>query len=71
MSVRLLIIGSIVVIVPLFTSLLFKVLALLMSVFDPVASILAADEVTQVSVIPVSPSAAFHRWSETASRVPI
>jgi hypothetical protein len=70
LSVRLVIIGTIVVIIPLFMSLLFKALALLTPVFDPVVCIFVADDIAQVSVIPVSPSATFLRWSETASRVP-
>jgi hypothetical protein len=70
MSVRLVVIGTIVIIVPLFRSLLFKGLMLLKPVFDPAACIFAADDVTQISIILVSPSAAFLRWSETASRVP-
>jgi hypothetical protein len=71
LSVRLVIIETIVVIVPFFTLLLFKVLTLLELVFNPVSCIYAADDVTQISVIPVSSSAAFLRWSETASRVPM
>jgi hypothetical protein len=71
LSVRLVIIGTIVVIVPLFTSLLFKVLTLLTLVFDPAACIFAVDDIVQVSAIPVSPSATFLRWSETASWVPV
>jgi hypothetical protein len=70
LSVRLVIIRTTVVIVPLFMSLLFKALTILTPVFDPVACIFVVDDITQVSVIPVSPSATFHRWSETASRVP-
>jgi hypothetical protein len=70
LSVRLVIIGTVVVILPLFTSLLFKALVLQTPVFDLAACILAADDVVQVSVIPASPSATFLRWSETASRVP-
>jgi hypothetical protein len=67
LSVRLVIIGTIVVIVPLFTSLLFKAPTLLTPVFDQTMCILAADDVVQVSVIPVLPSAAFLQWSEAAS----
>jgi hypothetical protein len=70
LSVRMVIRGTIVVIVPLFTSLLFKALMLLMSVFNPVTCIFAADNVTQVSVIPILPSATFLRWSKTSSQVP-
>jgi hypothetical protein len=67
LSVRLVVIGTIVVIVPLFTSLLFKALTLLTLVFDQTMCILAAYDVVQVSVIPVLPSAAFLQWSEAAS----
>jgi hypothetical protein len=69
--VRLVIIGTIVVIVPFFALLLFKTLVLLTLVFDLVACISAVDDVAQISVIPVSPSATFLRWSETACRVPV
>jgi hypothetical protein len=69
--VRLVVIGIIVVIVSLFTPLLFKALVLLTLVFDLVASIIAADDITQMLVILVSPLVTFLRWSETASRVPV
>jgi hypothetical protein len=61
LSVRLVIIGTIVVIVPLLTSLLFKALTLLTLDFDPAACIFGADNVSQVLIILVSPSVAFHR----------
>jgi hypothetical protein len=67
MSVRLVTIGTIVVIVPLFTSLLFKALALLTLGFDPFACIFAADDIAQISFIPISPLAAFLWWSESVS----
>jgi hypothetical protein len=67
--VRLVIIGTIVVIVPLFKSLQFKALTLLTPVFDPVACISTADDVMQISVIPVLPLATFLWWSDIASRV--
>jgi hypothetical protein len=57
--VGLVIIGTIVVIVPLFTSLLCKALVLLMLIFDPAACISTADDITQVSIMLVSPSAMF------------
>jgi hypothetical protein len=69
--VRLIVIGVVVVIVHFFTLLLFKVLALLMPVFNSAACISVADDVTQISVIPVLSSAVFLRWSETASRIPM
>jgi hypothetical protein len=67
LSVRLVVIGTIIVIAPLLTSLLFKALVLLMPVFDPTMGIFAVDDITQVSIIPVSPSTAFLWWSETES----
>jgi hypothetical protein len=71
LSVRLVIIGIIVVIVPFFTMLLFKALVLLAPVFILATCISATDDVAQISVIPVSSSAAFLWWSETAHRVPV
>jgi hypothetical protein len=70
LSMRLVIIGITVVIVPPFTSLQFKSLALLTQVFDLVMCIFAADDVAQVLVIPVTHSVVFLRCKETASRVP-
>jgi hypothetical protein len=69
--VRLVVIETIVVIVPYFVLLLFKTLTLLAPVFVLVACISTTDDVMQISVIPVSPSSAFLRWSETACRVPM
>jgi hypothetical protein len=71
LSVRLIIIGTIVVIVPFFMLLPFKALVLLAPVFNPTACIFATDDVTQISIIPVSSSAAFLQWSETASQAPM
>jgi hypothetical protein len=62
LSVRLIIIGTIVVIVPFFTLLLFEELTLQMPVFDLDVSISIADDITQISVILVSSSTAFLRW---------
>jgi hypothetical protein len=59
LSVRLVIIGTIVVIVPFFAPLLFKTLTLPMPDFDLATCISTMDDVGQISVIPVSPSAAF------------
>jgi hypothetical protein len=69
--VRLVIIGTIVVIVPFFMPLLFETLTLLTLVFDPTSCISAADDVAQILVIPVSPSGMFLWWSETACQVPM
>jgi hypothetical protein len=63
---RLVIIGSIVIVVPFFTLLRFEALELLMLVFEPTTCISAADDVVQISVIPVSTSAVFLQWNETA-----
>jgi hypothetical protein len=71
LSVRLITIGTVVVIVPFFMLLLFKVLALLAPVFYPATCISAVDDIVQILVISVLPSATFLRWSETASRVPM
>jgi hypothetical protein len=68
--VRLVIIGTIAVIVPFFMLLLFKELALLTPVFNRAACISVAYDVLQISIILVSSSAAFLQWSETACRVP-
>jgi hypothetical protein len=68
LSVRLGIIGTTVVIVPFFTLLLFKVLTLLMSIFNTAVGISVVDGIAQISVIPVSSLAVFLRWSETTSR---
>jgi hypothetical protein len=68
---RLVIIGTIVVIVPFFTLLLFKARALLMLVFYPATCISTVDDVMQISVIPVLSSVMFLRWKETACRVPM
>jgi hypothetical protein len=61
---------GVTVIVPFFMLLLFKVLMLLTSVFDPAACISTMYDIAQISVISVSSSAAFLWWSETACRVP-
>jgi hypothetical protein len=71
LSVRLVLIGTIVVIVPFFTLLLFKALVLLTSIFNPAACISAVDDIAQILAIPVSSLAAFLRWSETSCRVPM
>jgi hypothetical protein len=59
LSVRLVVIGTIVVIVPFFTLLFFKKLTLLMLVFDLEACISSVDDISQISVIQASPSTAF------------
>jgi hypothetical protein len=62
--------GTIIVIVPLITSFLLNALMLLAPIVNPVTCISAADDVAQVMVIMIPPSAALHRWSETAGQVP-
>jgi hypothetical protein len=54
LSVRFIIIGTIVVIVPFFMLLLFKTLTLLATVFDPIVCISAIDDVrkSQSSYVP-------------------
>jgi hypothetical protein len=59
LSMRFFIIGSIVVIVPFFTLLLFKTLTLLMPVFDLATCISAMEDVPQISVILILPLASF------------
>jgi hypothetical protein len=70
LSIRLVVEGIIIVIVPLITSFLLNALMLLAPVVNPVISISAADDIAQVSIIPIPPSAMLLRWSETAGRVP-
>jgi hypothetical protein len=69
--VWLVVIGTIVVVVPFFTLLLFKALMLLTPVFDPITCISTADDIMQILIILVSSSTTFLRWSETACRVPV
>jgi hypothetical protein len=59
LTVRLVIIGTIEVIVPFFTLLLFKALALLTLVSYPAVCIFVVDDVAQISIILVSSSATF------------
>jgi hypothetical protein len=64
--VRLVIIGTVVVIIPFFTLLLFKALMLLAPVFNLVVCISTVNDVVQILVILVSSLSMFLRWSETA-----
>jgi hypothetical protein len=70
MPVRLVVKGTIVVIVPLITLLLLKALTLLAPVFNPIVRISTVDDTAQISVILILPSATFLRWSEIAGRLP-
>jgi hypothetical protein len=69
--VRLVIEGTIIVIVPLIMSFLLNALMLLAPFVNPVTCISTSDDFTQILVIPIPPSAAFLQWSETASLVPV
>jgi hypothetical protein len=66
LSVRLVVVGTIIIIVPLITLLLFHALLLSAQVFDPVACISTTDDVAQVTVVPTTDSAALFRWSGAA-----
>jgi hypothetical protein len=69
-SVRLVIEGTIVVIVPLITLLLLNALTPLAPVVNHAMCISTADDVTQVSVILITPSAMLLPWSEATGQVP-
>jgi hypothetical protein len=64
LSVRLVIVRTIIIIVPLVVSFLLHALLLLASIFDPAMRICAVDDVAQVAVIPITPSAVLLWWSE-------
>jgi hypothetical protein len=66
LSVRLVIIGTIVVIVPFFALLLLKMFALLAPVFNPAVCISVVDDVMQITIILIPHSAAFLQWGDTA-----
>jgi hypothetical protein len=55
-SVRLVGERTIVILVPFIASLLLNALSLLASVFYPSVCISAADDIVQVSIIPITPS---------------
>jgi hypothetical protein len=67
--VRLVIERTIVVIVHFITPLLLDVLTLLVPAVNLAACVFAVDDITQVSVFPIMPSAVLLWWSETAGRV--
>jgi hypothetical protein len=69
--VRLVVEGTIVVIVPFIVLFLFGTFSLLAVVFYSAVCICIANDVVQVLIIPILPLAAFLQWSETASRVPM
>jgi hypothetical protein len=68
--VRLVIEGTIIIVVHLITLLLINVLLILAPIFDPAACISVVDDITHVSVIPITPSTMLLWWSETTGRVP-
>jgi hypothetical protein len=62
--VRLVIVGTIIIIVPLIALFLFHALLLSVPIFDPIACISVVDDITQVTVVPTMPSAVFLWWSD-------
>jgi hypothetical protein len=70
LSVRLVIEGTTIVIVPLITSFLLNTLTLLAPDVNWVTCIFVVDDVAQISVILIPPLAMFLWWSETAGQVP-
>jgi hypothetical protein len=58
LSVRLVVEGTIIIIVPLIVPFLLNALSLLALIFDPTVCICVIDDVAQVWVIPIMPSAA-------------
>jgi hypothetical protein len=70
LSMRLVIEGTIIIIVPLVTSFLLDALTLLVLVVNPVVCIYVTDDIAHVSVIPITPSVTLLQWSETVGRVP-
>jgi hypothetical protein len=63
--VRLVIEGTIIVIIPHIMPFLLSVLMLLALVVNPVACISVTDDIMQVLVILIPPSATLLQWSET------
>jgi hypothetical protein len=63
--VRLVIEGTIIVIIPHIMAFLLSVLMLLALVVNPVACISVTDDIMQVLVILIPPSATLLQWSET------
>jgi hypothetical protein len=66
LSVRLVAIGTIVVIVPFFALLLLKTLMLLMLIFDPATCISVVDDIVQVAVVSATPLDPLLWWSDAA-----
>jgi hypothetical protein len=61
--VRLVIVGTIVIIVPLIAMFLFYTLSFLTSVFNPAACISVTDDIVQVAVVPTMPLATLLLWT--------
>jgi hypothetical protein len=70
LPVRLVIVGTTIIIVPLIALFLFHVLSLSTPIFDPITCISVATDVTQVTIVPTTPSVTLLRWSDAASWVP-
>jgi hypothetical protein len=66
LPVRLVIVGTIVIIIPIIMLFLFIALSLPALIFNPVACISAAVDVVQVTVVSPTPSAMLLRWSDAA-----
>jgi hypothetical protein len=67
--VRLVIVGTIVIIVPLVALFLFHTLLFSTPVFNMVACISVTDDITQVAVIPITPSSVLLWWSDVVGFV--
>jgi hypothetical protein len=65
LSVRLVVEGTIIVIVPLISSFLLNALTLLVPDVNPVTCTSTADDVTQILVILIPPLVMFLWWIET------
>jgi hypothetical protein len=69
--VRLVIVGTIIIIVPFITSLRLHALSLLASVFYLAMCISSVDDVAQVAVAPIMLLAALLWWSDATGQVPM
>jgi hypothetical protein len=71
LSVRLTVVGAIIVIVPLIALLLLITLPISVPVFNLAAYISVADDIAQVMFVSAMPSTALLRWSDATGRVPM
>jgi hypothetical protein len=71
MSMRLVIEGTIIIIVPLIMLFLLNALSLLASVVYLTTCISAVDDIAQLVIVLMTPSAMLLGWSEAACRVPM